>query len=131
MLEPALVGVGAGAGAMLRYAVAAKAARTAPRCPATATSRAMWSIAAVNVAGSFTLGCVAGAGVPRRQALLLGTGACGGFTTYSTFALDSARLLGERRLGVAVLYIGASAIGSIAAAAAGMAVGARFARGRR
>ena len=52
----------------------------------------------VNVLGSFVLGLVAFAGVGGEVALLVGTGACGSFTTFSSFSFETVRLweTGER-----------------------------------
>lgn len=46
----------------------------------------------VNVAGSFMLGLVTFIGLPTDAALLIGTGACGSFTTYSSFSFETVRL---------------------------------------
>eukprot|EP00035_Acanthoeca_spectabilis_P028551 m.471237 g.471237 ORF g.471237 m.471237 type:complete len:128 (+) comp30758_c0_seq1:201-584(+) len=125
MLEHALVGVGAGAGAMLRFSIAQRAAAGAATANA-GKIHAMWAIAGVNVIGSFGLGCLAGSKTSRKRSLLLGTGACGGFTTYSTFAVDAAQLLREQRYGISALFVTSSCIGSIVAAGAGWAVASRF-----
>jgi CrcB protein len=86
-----------------------------------------WGILAVNTAGSFVLGLVAGAAAPPAVAALLGTGFCGAFTTYSTFAQDTVTLgrTGHRRAAT-LNAIGSLLAGTVAAAlglAAGVAVG--------
>lgn len=50
-----------------------------------------------------------------------GTGVLGGFTTFSTYALDIQQLLAHARLGTALLYLAVTALGAVAAAAVGMA----------
>jgi CrcB protein len=88
-----------------------------------------WGTLAVNLVGSFVLGVVLGAS--RHLAagldltLLLGTGFCGAFTTFSTFAFESVRLLetGMVRYAVAnvlvslslgcLLAVGGWALGSL------------------
>ena len=51
----------------------------------------------------------------------VGTGILGGFTTFSTYALDIQQLLVHGRLGTALLYLVGTALGAVAAAALGMA----------
>jgi CrcB protein len=46
----------------------------------------------VNLTGSFGLGILVGAAAPHRIALLLGTGFGGGYTTFSTWMVESVRL---------------------------------------
>ena len=46
----------------------------------------------VNVAGSFLLGLFSGAALSGDAMALLGVGFCGGFTTYSSFAVQTHRL---------------------------------------
>lgn len=55
-VEALLVGVGAAAGGMLRFAIADAVARSAPST-SVAQVRTMWAVAAINVGGSFALGC--------------------------------------------------------------------------
>jgi CrcB protein len=57
----------------------------------------------VNVVGSFTLGVVTFAGAGDPVVSFVGTGACGAFTTFSSFSVDTVRLAedGEYRLAVA------------------------------
>ncbi|MBK6291569.1 MAG: CrcB family protein [Ignavibacteria bacterium] len=81
----------------------------------------------VNVVGSFVLGCTAGATMlpdplSRSAALLVGTGLCGGFTTYSAFAMENVSMLHGGNTILAISYIAASLIGGMLAAFAGIAV---------
>jgi CrcB protein len=46
----------------------------------------------VNLTGSFALGILLGASVPHRVVFLLGTGFAGGYTTFSTWMVESERL---------------------------------------
>ncbi len=50
-----------------------------------------------------------------------GTGVLGGFTTFSTYALDIQQLLAHGRVGTALVYLALTALGAVAAAAVGMA----------
>lgn len=51
----------------------------------------------------------------RRLRLLLGTGVLGGYTTYSTLATETARLVGDGQTGLAVLYsLGTVLLGALA-----------------
>lgn len=102
----ALVFVGAAVGATLRYLTARWLRRTFP-----------WATLAVNVVGSFVLGCVAGA-EPTLVALL-GTGLCGGLTTYSTFSYETIRLTEDGRHGQAFANVAGSIAAGVAAAALG------------
>jgi CrcB protein len=77
-----------------------------------------WGTWAVNVAGSFILGCVAAAG-SGWVVTLAGTGFCGALTTFSTFGYETMRLAEEGEPAVAA----ANAVGSLAAGLAAAAVG--------
>jgi CrcB protein len=46
----------------------------------------------VNLTGAFALGILLGAAIPHRAALVLGTGFMGGYTTFSTWMVESERL---------------------------------------
>jgi CrcB protein len=46
----------------------------------------------VNLTGSFALGVLVGASVADSVAFLLGTGFMGGYTTFSTWMVESERL---------------------------------------
>ena len=91
-VTPLLVALGAALGAPLRFCDRHQLDDGA--VPARARSL-------VNVAGSFLLGLFVGRRRDRRTALaLLGTGFCGGFTTYSAFAVQTHRLGPRPRRGV-------------------------------
>ena len=62
----------------------------------------------------------------ERLRLLLGVGALGGFTTFSTFSLETVQLLERGRLGAAAAYVLGSALVCVSAAAAGLWLGRRL-----
>jgi CrcB protein len=75
-----------------------------------------WGIVVVNVTGSFAIGVVVGA-VPTGDArTVLATGLLGGYTTFSTASLDSARLALRGRGGAAVLHAAGTAAACVLAA---------------
>jgi CrcB protein len=113
-----LVIAGGGGGALARWFVASV-------LPKGAVGGFPLAILLVNVAGCFALGGLVaylGRTTPPRPELaaLLGVGFCGGFTTFSTFAIDALELMDEGRLGGALLYVFASVALGIAAAALGL-----------
>ncbi len=69
----------------------------------------------VNLVGSAALGALVGAAVEGRWMALLGTGFCGGLTTYSAFAVQTVH--GGRRRGTA--YAVTTVAGCLAAATLG------------
>jgi CrcB protein len=85
----------------------------------------------VNVAGSFLIGILLTATAGRPDAdelrLLLGAGALGGFTTYSSFNAEVLALAAAGRPGAALLYAGATLslglVGGLLGMAAGRALG--------
>lgn len=97
MVAPVVwVAVGGACGAVLRWSVA----------PSPDAHGVPWGTLGVNLLGSFLLGAMtvmlAEAVLSREQALALGTGLLGAFTTMSTFAVEVLRLFdgGERLLAV-------------------------------
>lgn len=74
----------------------------------------------VNIIGCLIIGILIGLSlrynhISQNQTLLLATGFCGGFTTFSTFALESNILLKESSLLQTSLYLGSSvAVGMLA-----------------
>lgn len=78
----------------------------------------------VNVLGSFAIGLLAGyflvrSGVGQHARLFLVTGVLGGFTTFSTFSLDTALLIERQAYGLALGYV----LGSVAAGIVALFIG--------
>jgi fluoride exporter len=75
---------------------------------------------AVNVIGSALLGFLLGArqhlGLPSGVVLFLGTGFCGGLTTFSTFGYETLRLLEDGAVGEAGLNVAGSLVIGVLAA---------------
>lgn len=85
-----------------------------------------WGTAVVNLAGSLLIGLVAGSTLDRPApalTALVGTGFCGALTTYSTFSVETVRLLERGRAGAAAGYAVGSLVAGVALCAVGYAVG--------
>jgi fluoride exporter len=85
-----------------------------------------WATVIINVSGSLLLGVVTGLILfrhdPADLKLVVGTGFCGGYTTFSTASFESVRLLQRRLYGAAIgNTVGTLAV-TMAAAAIGLAV---------
>ncbi|MGI8497062.1 MAG: fluoride efflux transporter CrcB [Gemmatimonadaceae bacterium] len=107
--------VGGGLGCALRYAVAGFWLGSSLNFP--------WGTLAVNVTGSLALGFLGRYFAPPHGShavfLFLSVGLCGGYTTFSTFALDAVTLV-ERGAPIrAAIYILASIIASYLAVVVG------------
>ncbi|GAA1496308.1 fluoride efflux transporter FluC [Paeniglutamicibacter kerguelensis] len=97
------------------------------------------AIAIVNILGAFLLGFLYEAltrpGISGDRAsrlkLLLGTGFCGGFTTYSSLAVDTAVLGIHGRPGTALLYVMGTVVLGACATWAGIIAGSRSAKAAR
>ena len=113
-----IVGVGGAVGSMLRYAVQ-------KFFQAQTTAAFPTGTLLVNIAGCFLIGILWSL-VSRsltwneEMKLLLMTGFCGGFTTFSAFTFESIGLLKEQRLGLFFTYITASVVIGLLATFAGM-----------
>ncbi len=83
-------------------------------------------IVVVNLLGSLALGLVVGWGragaLPAPWPAVLGVGFCGGFTTFSTAAVDAARRLRERGARAMLLHWGTTACGCVLMAVFGLAI---------
>lgn len=69
----------------------------------------------INVLGCLIIGILAlsaakGANASPQMMLFLKVGVCGGFTTFSTFALETAELIRAGSIGVALTYVIASVL---------------------
>lgn len=122
----ALVVLGGGMGSAARYLTALWAA---DRLGATFP----WGTLAVNVIGSFAIGLLATladeAGLigPDTRTFLV-VGVLGGFTTFSSFSLESLRLIDQNELLRAGLYIAGSVGLAFAAATLGIFVARAWSR---
>ena len=116
-MNPLLVFVGGGLGALLRYA-AGRATILAGHGPPFATL-------GVNILGCLIMGLLAGwftsRGGSESAKLFLLTGILGGFTTFSAFGLDALTLY-RTSPAHAAAYVAASVIVSLAAVALGFAL---------
>lgn len=84
----------------------------------------------VNVVGSFALGALLAMLLTRRTGLrlLMGTGFLGGFTTYSSLAVETDGLLRGDHVALGLTYGLGSVVAGIAAALVGVAIGSRVRR---
>ncbi len=107
-MTPLLVALGAGVGAALRYLTGHWLDGDFP-----------WGTLLVNVLGSFLLGLLTALSITGHPMALLGTGLCGGFTTYSAFAVRTQERGWAGGTTYAVVTVGLA----LAACALGFALG--------
>ena len=116
MLNCFVVGVGGFVGAVCRYLMGMIPMKNPENFPVTTLL--------VNIIGAFVIGCIVSVAAKHGKAdprliLFLKTGLCGGFTTFSTFALETTDLLGSGKLAVAAAYVLLSLVLGVAAVFAG------------
>ncbi|GAA1991354.1 hypothetical protein GCM10009838_63560 [Catenulispora subtropica] len=79
---------------------------------------------AINISGAFVLGVLTGLaahhGLPRSVFLMLGSGFCGAYTTFSTFSYETMRLVEEGSFAEATANVAVSLAAGMAAAGAGL-----------
>ena len=100
MLQCLIVAAGGAAGAVMRYLIG-----LLPMNPGNGFPLKTFLI---NVIGAFVIGLVAAAAknsLSPRLVLFLKVGICGGFTTFSSFALETETLMAKGQNGVASLYV--------------------------
>ena len=115
-----LVMGGGAVGAALRYLLGRFAGQMAPG------AAWPWGTFAANLIGGFAMGLLAGwlargsttSGEPMR--LLLGVGVLGGFTTFSSFSLETMQMIERGQIGLALGYALFSLVGAVAALALGL-----------
>ena len=91
-----------------------------------------WGTVLINVAGSFVIGLFAAATLeggmlpasPALRAFVM-VGLCGGFTTFSSFSLQTLELMRGGRMNLALLNVALSVVLCVAAVAAGYQLGLR------
>ena len=105
------------AGAVTRFLVDSEVKR---RWPTTFP----WATFGINVTGSLLLGILVGAVLfhPSAWQTVVGTGFCGGYTTFSTASFETVRLVQQNARGQALLNALGSLIASVAACAGGLAL---------
>jgi CrcB protein len=117
MKDLLLVALSGATGSVLRYAVGLWLKSASGQAFPAATLL-------VNLVGSLLIGLLAGyAGryhwVAGEGWILLATGLCGGFTTFSTFSLEGVRMLQAGATGPALFYLGISVVIGLALCALG------------
>ena len=121
----AVVAAGGAIGALARWGVAEALPHDSGRFP--------WDTLLTNVAGCFLIGILmvlVVEVVPGRRLVrpFFGTGILGGFTTFSTYAVDSRTLLAAGRPLVAAAYVVATLLLGLAAVVAGLRLTERVVR---
>jgi fluoride exporter len=115
------VALGGALGSVLRFALSA-IVRGMP-----ALAGLPWATLGVNVTGSLAIGALAGLAAsgndisPSMRAFVM-VGVLGGYTTFSTFALEGIEMLQSGSAAKAMIYASASVILSIGAATLGFAM---------
>jgi CrcB protein len=121
MLNILLAAMGGAIGSVLRYLVGVFSVRWfGPSFP--------WGTLTVNVVGSFVIGLMVEVIARRFNAsaemrVFIVTGIIGGFTTWSSFTLDTMVLFGRGATFAAAAYVIGSLVISFAAVFAGLALG--------
>ena len=82
-----------------------------------------WDTLAVNIVGSFIIGLLSAISPSENSRLFLMVGICGGFTTFSSFSLQTLQLLGNERIGMAAVNIVVSLVVCLGATALGLFIG--------
>ena len=124
----ALVALGGGLGAWLRYVTGLVSARSGLSGGGpSGGSRFPWETLSINVVGSLAMGLLAGWLIRHGTSgegwrLLLGVGVLGGFTTFSAFSLELAALIQRGLLASAFAYAVLSVLAGLAALFAGLAI---------
>ena len=97
LLRFLLIGLGGALGAMLRHSLTLL-------CQASHIPTTLGALL-TNVIGSFLMGLLVSSCQPSAWLLMATVGLCGGFTTFSTFSLQSAKLLQQGHYSSAALYV--------------------------
>lgn len=119
MLIAVAVGVAGAVGSVARYLIdGAVQDRTSGFFP--------FGTLTVNLAGSFVLGVLAGAALHHADTAtaktIIGTGFCGGLTTWSTASWETIRLVEEGAADTAVRFTITNMAASLAAAGLGLLI---------
>ena len=87
-----------------------------------------WGTFLINASGSLALGLLTGLGLyhafPKTPRVILGTGFCGAYTTFSTFTYETVSLLEEGALNEAFRNVARTVVTCALAAALGLLLAA-------
>lgn len=101
MIQCLIVGIGGGIGAIFRYLLS--------KIPVPVVTAFPIMTLCINIIGAFVIGLVVGGAtkynMSEKTILFLKTGLCGGFTTFSTFSLESITLIEQKNNIAAFCYI--------------------------
>lgn len=101
MVECIIVGAGGFIGAILRYLIGL--------IPMSPESGFPVKTFLINIAGAFVIGIVAALTarnmLDSKVSLFLKVGVCGGFTTFSSFALETNQLMAKGQMATSVCYV--------------------------
>ena len=116
MMNCLVVALGGGIGACLRYLIGLLPLKD----PFTFPVKTL----VINLLGCFVIGLIAALAVKNsslspKTVLFIKTGLCGGFTTFSTFALETETLIKTGHVGLALLYVILSMVAGVGLAFAG------------
>ncbi|MFV0528685.1 MAG: fluoride efflux transporter CrcB [Lachnospiraceae bacterium] len=116
MIKCLLVGLGGFTGTIGRYLLGVVLAPVSTKFP--------WSTLLINFMGALLIGAISAVSVRPKilspnLLLFLTVGICGGFTTFSTYSLETVKLLKEGRMFAGGMY----AAGSVLLCLAGVMLG--------
>ena len=119
MLNCLVVAFGGGIGACLRYLIGLIPLKEPFIFPV--------KTLVINLLGCFVIGLAASLAVKNsslspKLVLFVKTGLCGGFTTFSTFALETETLIKTGQSGLAILYVALSVVAGVGLAFAGQVI---------
>lgn len=107
MLKCLVVGLGGFIGAVIRYLIGLIPIKNPASFPV--------NTFIINIVGAFAIGCIAyiaakNDSIDPKLILFLKVGICGGFTTFSTFSLETSELIKNGFLLTAVIYVSLSVL---------------------
>lgn len=114
------VGIGGAGGSILRFLVSELFSKNY-------TSSFPLATFSINIVGCFLIGLFAGS-LPIESTnlkLLLITGFCGGFTTFSTFSKETLQLISNEQISIAIIYILMSCVIGILATWGGLSLSSK------
>ncbi len=122
--EAFIIGAGGAVGSVLRYYSGQFISKNYP-------SQIPLGTLIVNLLGCLLIGILLGyfaknQGLSNEWKLLLVTGFCGGYTTFSTFAAENITLIQNQQVSQAILYIGLSVLLGLTAVYFGIMISRLF-----